>query len=245
MIKACIFNLNGTIVDKYSLTYILSLKKLFEERDIYLSNSIINKNIIYKKKNIIKNILNDEIIKKQWEIKYNYIPNKYDIYGLNNEYHKIHFDYCKNLITIIPETEECINILNEQNIMIGYNSELNDINTNIIINKLKKNNINFNSNINNIKPENIIRVDNNISTIKSIIGNKNWIVGVSRWSIHMNIYNIHDAYNFQSYELKDKIKESKKLLKDAGADFVIETLKELPCIINKINNNSKSLIIHD
>ena len=109
--------------------------------------------------------------------------------------------------------------------MIGYNSELNDINTNIIINKLKKNNINFNSNINNIKPENIIRVDNNISTIKSIIGNKNWIVGVSRWSIHMNIYNIHDAYNFQSYELKDKIKESKKLLKDAGPDFVIETLK--------------------
>ena len=148
-------------------------------------------------------------------------------------------------MTIIPETEECINILNKQNIMIGYNSELNDMNTNIIINKLKKNNINFNSNINNIKPENIIRVDNNISTIQSIIGGGDWIVGVSRWSIHMDIYNIHDAYNLQSYELKDKIKESKKLLKDAGADFVIETLKELPYIINKINNNSKSLIYYN
>ena len=41
MIRACIFDLGGTLVDRYSLTPLLSLKKIFEYRKIHVPNYLI------------------------------------------------------------------------------------------------------------------------------------------------------------------------------------------------------------
>ena len=38
MIRACIFDLGGTIVDRYSLTPFLSLKKIFRDYNISVTN---------------------------------------------------------------------------------------------------------------------------------------------------------------------------------------------------------------
>ena len=65
MIKACIFDLGGTIVDRYSLTPLLSLKKLFQKRDIHLNNGLIFKDMGKNKKDHINLILNDDLILKQ------------------------------------------------------------------------------------------------------------------------------------------------------------------------------------
>jgi len=62
-------------------------------------------------------------------------------------------------------------------------------------------------------------------------------VGVARWSIHMNIMNISDAYEFdETYpDIQDKLKHSRNVLREAGADYVIDTLDELPRVIESIN----------
>ena len=62
-------------------------------------------------------------------------------------------------------------------------------------------------------------------------------VAVARWSIHMNIMNISDAYEFdETYpEIHDKLKHSRNVLREAGADYVIDTLDELPRVIESIN----------
>ena len=49
MIRGCVFNLSGTIVDHYSLTLKLSLKKTFSDIGIILSNDILKKNLKYCK----------------------------------------------------------------------------------------------------------------------------------------------------------------------------------------------------
>jgi len=41
MIRACIFDLGGTIVDKFSYTPFLSLKKTFEQKKISIHNNLI------------------------------------------------------------------------------------------------------------------------------------------------------------------------------------------------------------
>ena len=79
MIKACIFDLGGTIVDRYSLTPLLSLKKLFQKRDIHLNNDLIFKDMGKNKKDHINLILNDSVILKQWFNNYNEYPCNKDI----------------------------------------------------------------------------------------------------------------------------------------------------------------------
>ena len=45
-VSACIFDLGGTIVDRYSLTPFLSLKKLFNDRNISITNDLIFKELV-------------------------------------------------------------------------------------------------------------------------------------------------------------------------------------------------------
>ena len=66
MIRLCIFNLGGTIVDRYALTPLLSLKKVFDNKQIYLSNQTILKDMGIYKKDHIRSILNEPIILNQW-----------------------------------------------------------------------------------------------------------------------------------------------------------------------------------
>tara|TARA_B100001123_G_C15104109_1_gene944766 strand:- start:744 stop:974 length:231 start_codon:yes stop_codon:yes gene_type:complete len=45
MIRACIFDLGGTIVDKYSLTPLLSFKQIFASRGINVSHKMVIKDM--------------------------------------------------------------------------------------------------------------------------------------------------------------------------------------------------------
>ena len=52
----------------------------------------------------------------------------------------------------------------------------------------------------------------------------------------MNIHSIEDAYGFSIDDVQNQLKKSREILYDSGADFVIDTLDELPQVIENINN---------
>ena len=66
MIKACIFDLGGTIVDKYSLTPFLTLKKIFANKKIHVNNNLIFKDMGIDKRDHIFKIISHKNISKQW-----------------------------------------------------------------------------------------------------------------------------------------------------------------------------------
>jgi len=260
MIKSCIFGLGGTIVDKYALTTFLSLRKVFETVEIHISQNLLSKNIELSANSRIISIISEKDILDRWLEKYDNYPDEYDIRSLISLYHSIHTGYCKNLITILPETKKCIEYLREQDILIGCTTNYSRTNMNLIKQRLDNNNIiidNYvSANINqkpypymihkNMKdfmiynPRNIIKISNSVSGIQE--GNKAgcWNVGVARWSIHMNIYGISEAYSLPSQELQSNLDNSRNTLEKAGADFVINTLDELPTIIEHLNTEFRA-----
>ena len=119
MIRVCIFDLGGTIVDRYSLTPFLSLKKAFLNNGIHVNNQLIFKDMGKNKKDHIIDILVNKDITNQWINLKKYRPTKKDSELLFNEFNDIQLDYSKNLITILPETKNCISFLKNKNIKIG------------------------------------------------------------------------------------------------------------------------------
>ena len=63
-----------------------------------------------------------------------------------------------------------------------------------------------------------------------------WSVGVARWSINMNLHSIEDAYGLSIHDVQDRLNYSRNVLEEAGADYVIDTLKDLPRVIEDINS---------
>ena len=80
------------------------------------------------------------------------------------------------------------------------------------------------------------KIDDTVVGIHEGLRAKCWTVGVARWSINMNIHSIEDAYGFSIDDVQDKLMNSRIILEEAGADYVIDTLDELPQVIENINN---------
>ena len=163
------------------------------------------------------------------------------------------------MIDILPETNGCIDYLNFNYIKTGSTTGFNKENMDIIRGKLERNNIYLDryisstcldkpsrphpfmiqkimNDFNIIDPKSIIKVDDTSVGIPEGMRAGCWTVGVARWSINMNISTIEDAYGLHLFEVKDKLQGSRETLYSAGADFVIDTLDELPKVIENINN---------
>ena len=258
MIRACIFDLGGTIVDRYSITPLLSLKKIFENRKIYVNNKLIWKDMGMNKKEHIMNIVKDGYVLNQWTKRYNDYPDDFDINTLFNEFNEIQYKYSDEMIDILPETKQCMDYLDFNYIKTGCTTGFNKGNMDIIKRKLERNSIFLDSyvssscldkpsrpfpfmiekNLENLEisdPKQVIKLDDTEIGIREGNNAGCITIGIARWSINMKIIDIEDAYGYSIFELQEKLKESRKILKDSGADYVIDTLDELPRIIEKIN----------
>ena len=257
MIRACIFDLGGTIVDRYSLTPFLSLKKVFKNYNISVTNNLIFKDMGKNKKDHLIDILSDQNITGQWSRNYNRVPNKKDVDYLMKDFYEIQTNYSTIMIDILPETRECIDYLQFNYIQTGVTTGFNRENMDIIKDKLERNQIYLDSyvsstcldkpsrpypymiqknmeNLNINDPKEVIKVDDTVVGIHEGLRANCWTVGVARWSTNMNIYSIEDAYGFSEWEIQDRLENSRNILKEAGADYVIDTLDELPRVIESI-----------
>ena len=143
-IKACIFDLGGTIVDKYSLSTFISLKNAFETHFINIPNQLIYKNIEKDKKQCVIDILYNDQIFHKWNKLYGIKPLIQDIQLIFNEFKKIQNKQSKN-VEIIPETYDCLNYLKYNNIKIGCTTDFNYETINNIKTLLNKNNLELDS----------------------------------------------------------------------------------------------------
>lgn len=258
MIRACIFDLGGTIVDKYSLTPFLSLKSAFEKNDINVPNKLIFKDMGKHKLNHIQEIIRDPHIED--------ILNRKHIETSSKDFeNKIFYDFNniqkKNcgLMEVLPETYRAINYLKNSNILTGCTTGFNYDNMILVKQKLNNEGILLDNYVsstclklpsrpdpsmiidNMVKlnipdPKNIIKIDDTLVGIEEGKNAGCWTVAVAGWSTYMDIKSIDEAKDLSIDEQKGKLKKSKEILSSSHADYVIETLDELPTIINIINN---------
>ena len=101
MIRACIFDLGGTIVDRYSLTPFLSLKKSFLKNKLYIRDELIYKDMGISKSEHIRRITNDPEVKHQfYELEFRDIRER-DRLFIYNDFNEIQ-KRAASKINIIP-----------------------------------------------------------------------------------------------------------------------------------------------
>ena len=251
MIKACIFDLGGTLVDKYSATPLFSLKQVFQEQNLNISPKLISRGMGMNKYNHIEYIMNNPYVARNWFQQNGSYASKDDLDILFNRFNEIQFQKSKN-IDILPETKPVIDLLQSRNIKTGVTTGFDLPNTLAIKDKLDKNEINIDSyvssscifdggrpkpsmiyknmkNLNINDPLRIIKIDD---TGVGITEGKNagcWTVGVIKWSIYMEMFELDDINGeslLHSSEYKQKVEKTKKMFYDHGADFVIHDLSE-------------------
>tara|TARA_B100000700_G_scaffold301302_1_gene370426 strand:+ start:195 stop:995 length:801 start_codon:yes stop_codon:yes gene_type:complete len=261
MIRACIFDLGGTIVDKFSYTPFLSLKKTFEQKKISIHNNLIYKDMGMDKKKHIRSIINNPYVAKLWFNEYGKYPDSNDINELYLRFNTIQKYNCQS-IEILPETKECFQFLKNNNIKIGCTTGFNQENMYQIKNILESNHLGLDSyvsstcipnkhafftrpgpamvyknfeNLNITSPRGVIKIDDTNIGIEEGRNADCITIGVARWSTYMKV-SPSEIHSLNESIIQEKLHESRKILKESNPNYIIDSLNDLPNIIKKINS---------
>jgi len=251
MIKACVFDLGGTIVDKYSLSPLVSLQKAFSLKKIFVPNKLIIQDMGTRKFKHIQLLCNENLINTQFRIHNDRDISTVDMESIYNDFNDIQIQHMRLYLNVIPETSYIMRYLQDHSIKTGITTGFNKEQMDIAINLLRNNHIKIDSTVSsdfisrphpymihtNMKqlqiedPTQVIKIDDTCVGIQEGINAGCYTVGVARWSVNMNMFSL-DALTKD--DIKNKLIISRKTLQDAGADFVIDSLDELPSIIKTI-----------
>jgi len=253
MIKACVFDIGGTIFDRYSLSPVMSLKHAFAMNKIKVSSDIILQDMGLRKSEHIVKILKKPEIVSQWK---NREPGIYKKKMLRNIIQDFNSQQTVNIFKrdIIPETKQVIQRLQDKNIIVALTTGFDINHTTIIHNILQENGITIphyvsSSCVKNSRPypdmitsllhrmnthnvKQIIKIDDTSIGIEEGKNIGCWTVGVARWSSNMNMYDDPEETDFNI--IQEKLQHSRNCLKNA--DFVIDTLDQLPIVIEGLNS---------
>ena len=217
MIKGVIFDLSGTIIDKYSLSSLINLRKAFFSKRIDLYPSALIKDIDKKKLNHIYAISNT------YDFKYQFL-HQHGRRHYDNDLLEIYDEFCslqqlslqqlslKTNIDIIPGAEDTLKMLKDRNIKIGITSNsFNREHMDLCINILGRYGVHIDSSAStscltkvmgtnsdmiklNMKemgiddPKHILRVDDMCSGIEGGNNIGCLTVAVPRWSVSMGVH---------------------------------------------------------
>ena len=257
MIRACIFDLGGTLIDKYSLSPLYSLHKAFHKYNIPITKSLIADDMGLKKKEHIETILEKPNVKPMWYHETSDIPKSVMTDCILREFNHIQ---TKSLETcdLIDNSVFTINRLQKMGIKVGATTGFNYEHTMIVNNILEEHNIFLDSivssdcvdnsrpypdmikknmeNLNIIEPKQVIKIDDTNIGIQEGLNTGCYTIGVPRWSINMKMYN-EDGGEEDFNTIMGKLKHSKKQLQNSH--YLIDDLKSIPTIIISINTLHK------
>ena len=239
MIRGVIFDLGGTLVDKYSLSPLVNLKKAFLKNNIRLSNTLISRDMGMKKMDHIYHLSKESTFREQFITIYNRPHSNDDLSDIYDDFCKLQNYYLKHHLDIIPETIDTLRLLHKSDIKIGITTGFNKEQMNLCLDFLKKHDIKIDSAVSSscvngpsrpdplminenmkqmglIDPKSILKVDDTCVGILEGVHAGCLTVGVARWSINMNVHSMDQKENLD-YETKVgdlDYDESRQLVKD-------------------------------
>lgn len=254
MIKGVIFDLSGTIIDKYSLSSLINLRNAFFSKRIDLYPNMLIKDIDKKKLNHIYSISNT------YDFKYQFLE-QHGIRHYDNDLLEIYDDFgflqqlsLKTSVDIIPEAESTLKMLKDRNIKIGIATDFNEQHMELGIDILKRYCIEIDSAVStsclakvtrpntdmvklNMKqmgidnPKEILKVDSTCLGIQEGLNAGCLTVAVPRWSVNMGVHSykcleeLEDPDNFN--KLRAKLIMSRNILYNSNPYYMINDLKLL------------------
>jgi phosphonoacetaldehyde hydrolase len=254
-LQAVIFDWAGTVIDYGSFAPIYAFLHAFAKKGVEITLEEAREPMGMLKRDHIKEILKKERVRAVWLEKFNRDPDQEDINLLYHSFEKSLFVHLHKFTDPLPGVIETVDKLRERNIKIGsttgYTREMMDVVEKYAMDKgyrpdflvcadevkrgrpfpfmIFQNMIQLEA----FPPVQIVKVGDTVSDIKEGKNAGVWSIGIIKGSSELGLTEEEVAQlNMQEYErLANKVTEK---FKSAGADYVIDSIVDLPPVLDEI-----------
>lgn len=256
-IEAVVFDWAGTTVDYGCLAPMNVFMEIFKEKDIVVTSKEVRAPMGMDKWDHIYELCQLESVKTQWKSRYNTYPGKDDIDELYKRFEPILFSKLREFAKPIEGTIDIVNMLRKIGIKVGstsgYTKEMLDIVAEEAEKYGYKPDIRITSErvgkgrpfpymcyenaiqLDISKMQKMIKVGDTVADIKEGINAGMWSVGVILGS-SLHGFSDTEVNNMNQADLLMSMQTARMNFYKAGAHFVVNSIKELPKLIEGIND---------
>ena len=83
--------------------------------------------------------------------------------------------------------------------------------------------------------QSVVKVDDTVSGVGEALEAGCWGVGIARYSNYMDIDSLEHVKSLSEAEMQRRLASTREILRKAGAHYVIDTIDELPPVIDDVN----------
>ena len=257
-VKALVLDWSGTVADAYVLAPAVVFVEVFKKQGVEISMTEARGPMGLRKDLHIKALTEDPVIRERWQGVFGRYPDQGDVDRMFADFVPMQLDCLRKYTTLLPGVAEVTQKLQKEGIKIGSSTGFIRCMVDILEEDAKKQGyvpdasvagdevvhgarpkphmVYRNLDLMDISPiQSVVKIDDTVSGIGEALEGGCWGVGVTRYSNYMDVNSLEEGAALSEDEIRRRMLITEGLLRKAGAHYVIDSIADLPEVIDDIN----------
>ncbi len=257
-VKALVLDWSGTLADAYVIAPAVVFVEVFEKQGVPISMEEARGPMGLRKDLHIKMLTEDPAIAARWEKVKGSKPTQADVDAMFADFVPAQLECLRKYTTLLPGVKDVCLDLQKQGIKIGASTGFVRSMVDILHEDCQKQGLTLDATvagdevINGARPDphmvfrnldlmnisdvkSVVKCDDTVSGIGEALNAGCWGVGLVRYSNYMNINSLEEEATLSEVEMQRRMAHTRKILEQSGAHYVIDSLVDLPAVIEDIN----------
>ncbi|KAI8775906.1 hypothetical protein BgiMline_034149 [Biomphalaria glabrata] len=258
-VKACILDWSGTTIDKYVLAPAVVFVEVFKKHKVPISMQESRLPMGLRKDLHIKAITEIPEVRQRWKEVHGKFPDQSSVDAMFKDFVPMQIAVLNKYSELIPGAAEAVRTLKKEfGLKIGVTTGFTRSMVDVLLEAAKKQgyepdvNVAGDEVIHGARPNpfmvyrnldllnipnihSVVKVDDTVSGVGEALSAGCWGVGVARHSNYMDINTLEEDTQLSAEDIQKRLAKSRDILVKCGAHYVIDTIAELPSVVEDIN----------
>lgn len=257
-IKGLVLDWSGTVSDAYVLAPAVVFVEVFAKHGVKITMQEARGPMGLRKDLHIRALTQVPEIRERWKAVKGRYPDDGDVEAMFKDFVPLQLACLRKYTGLLPGVAEVCRSLQKQGIKIGVSTGFVRSMVDILLEDAIKQGFTPDATVagdevaNGARPkpfmvyrnldlmdvhpiQAVVKVDDTTTGVGEALEAGCWGVGVARYSNYMNIDSLDEAAVMPAAEIERRLALTRDILRKAGAHYVIDTIAELPAVIDDIN----------
>ncbi len=257
-VKGLVLDWSGTLADAYVIAPAVVFVEVFKKQGVEISMAEARGPMGLRKDLHIKALTEVPEIRARWTAIKGSAPTAADVAAMFADFVPMQLDCLRQYTTLLPGVAEVCRSMQADGLKIGVSTGFTRVMVDILLEDAIKQGVTPDATVagdevvNGARPkpfmvyrnldlmdvhpiQSVVKVDDTISGVGEGLEAGCWAVGVSRYSNYMDIDTMEEAGAIPAAEIERRNAATREILLKTGAHYVIDSIVDLPAVIDDIN----------